>query len=314
MFAEQSDPIRGITLKLSSVIAFLFMQTCIKLAGADIAPGEVTFFRSLFGIVPIIIYLAWRHELRGAYRTERPFGQFLRSLVGICSMGMGFYGLMHLPLPEVIALGYATPLLSVILAALMLGEVIRIYRWSAVAVGLFGVLIISWPKLTLFRQGGLGSEEAFAVVVVLVGALLGAFAMIQVRRLLVTERGPTIVLYFSTFASLLSLATVPFGWNALSFWQLVFLIGSGLFGGIGQITMTESYRYADASTIAPFDYSSIIFGIAISYFIFAEVPTMTTIVGSFFVVAAGIFIIYRERKLGLEQRRLRRITPASPTS
>lgn len=304
------SPLRGITLKLISIVAFLCMQTFIKLAGSGIAPGQVTFFRSLFGIVPIIIYLGWRHELKGAYRTKRPFGHFLRSLIGITSMGMGFYGLMHLPLPEVIALGYTTPLLSVVFAALILGEVVRVYRWSAVGVGLFGVMIISWPKLTLFRQGGMGAEAAFAVVMVLVGAALGAMAMIQVRRLLVTEKGPTIVLYFSTFAAALSLLSWPFGWEPLSAQAVFWLVAAGLFGGAGQILMTESYRFADASTIAPFDYSSIIFGIVIAFFIFGEIPTLNTLTGSVFVVGAGIFIIFREHRLGLERRKLRRVTPS----
>ena len=305
---QNADPVRGIALKLCSIIGFLAMQTCIKLAGSGMAPGQVVFFRSLFAIVPIMIYLAWRHELRGAYRTSRPFGHVLRSTIGVTSMGMGFYGLMHLPLPEVIALGYATPLLSVVFAALFLGEVVRIYRWSAVGVGLVGVMVISWPKLTLFREGGFGSEEALAVVMVLVGAAFGALAMIQVRRLLVTEKGPTIVLYFSTLAALLALLTIPFGWSTLSLQSAAMLMFAGLFGGVAQILMTESYRFADASTIAPFDYTSIIFGIIVSFFIFAEVPTASTLVGSVFVVAAGIFIIFREHRLGLERRRLRRVS------
>ncbi|MET3599264.1 DMT family transporter [Martelella mangrovi] len=309
-FEANANPLRGIVLKLCSILAFLCMQTCIKLAGEGIAPGQVTFFRSFFGIAPIIVYLSWRHELKGAYKTQRPVGHFLRSLIGITSMGMGFYGLMHLPLPEVIALGYAMPLLSVVFAALLLGEAVRIYRWSAVGIGLFGVMIISWPKLTLFREGGMGSTEALAVALVLAGATLGALAMIQVRRLLITEKGPTIVLYFSSFAALLSLATLPFGWSSLAVWPMVLLILSGLFGGVGQIMMTESYRFADASTIAPFDYSSIIFGIAISFFIFGEIPTMNTLTGSVFVVGAGIFIIFREHRLGLERRKIRRVSPS----
>ena len=308
MLHQTDDPLRGILLKLSSILAFLCMQTCIKLAGSGIAPGQVTFYRSLFGIVPIIVFLAWRRELKGAYKTSRPFGHFVRSLIGITSMGMGFYGLMHLPLPEVIALGYAMPLMSVVLAAILLGEVVRVYRWSAVAIGLFGVLIISWPKLTLFRQGGFGETEALAVVMVLGGACLGGLAMVQVRRLLVTENGPTIVLYFSTFAALISLATLPFGWADLGMKPLLLLIVAGLFGGVGQIMMTESYRFADASTIAPFEYSSILFGIVISYFVFGEVPSLNTLAGSVFVVGAGIFIIFREHRLGLERRRLRRVT------
>ena len=95
---------------------------------------------------------------------------------------------------------------------------------------------------------------------------------------------------------------------------LVLLILSGLFGGVGQIMMTESYRFADASTIAPFDYSSIIFGILISLFVFGEIPTLNTIAGSVFVVGAGIFIIFREHRLGLERRKIRRVSSSQNPS
>ena len=221
------NPMRGIALKVSSVVVFLAMQTFIKLAGSDIPPGQVTFCRSFFALFPIMAYLGYRHQLRSAFYTANPAGHLKRGTLGIISMGLGFYGLLHLPLPEAIALGYATPLVAVIFAAVFLGETVRVYRWSAVCFGIVGVAIISWPKLTLFREGGMAAEQAVGALCVLLSAVLGGMAMIQVRRLVEGEKTATIVLYFSITASVFSLVTVPFGWLLLDWSSALFLIAAG---------------------------------------------------------------------------------------
>lgn len=303
------SPMKGILLKVISVCLFVCMQTFIKLAGTDVMPGQVTFYRSAFALVPIIGYLAFRGQLRTAFHTKNPFGHFKRGFLGILAMGLGFYGLLHLPMPEAIAMGYASPLLAVVFAAVILKERVRAYRWTAVAVGLVGVIIISWPKLSLFRDGGFQSEQAMGAIAVLVAAAMAALAMIQVRQLVETEKTPTIVLYFSLIAALLSLLAVPFGWPSLPWEVAGFLVLSGFCGGVAQIFLTESYRHADVSAVAPFEYSSILLGIVISYFMFAEVPTSSMLVGTAIVISAGIYIILREHQLGLDRRRARKASP-----
>jgi drug/metabolite transporter (DMT)-like permease len=300
------NPMRGIALKVSSVVVFLAMQTFIKLAGSDIPPGQVTFCRSFFALFPIMAYLAYRQQLRPAFYTANPFGHLKRGTIGIISMGFGFYGLLHLPLPEAIALGYSLPLVAVVFAAVFLGETVRIYRWSAVLFGIVGVAIVSWPKLTLFREGGMEAEQAVGAVCVLLSAVLGGMAMIQVRRLVEEEKTATIVLYFSIIASVFSLATLPFGWRLLDWDSQLFLVAAGFCGGVGQILLTESYRHADVSTIAPFEYTSILLGGIVAYFVFGDVPSGSMLVGTAIVVAAGIFIIYREHQLGIERKEARK--------
>ena len=292
-----TGPMRGIALKLVSVGIFLAMQTLIKLAGSGVNPGQITFYRSAFALVPIMGYLIWRGDLRQAFVTESPFGHFRRGFIGVLSMGCGFYGLTKLPLPEWIAIGYAMPLFSVFFAWALLKEPVRIYRWTAVAVGLLGVMIISWPKLTLFRTAGLGSGEAIGALVVLFSAASAALAMIQIRILVRSEKTMTIVLYFSISSALLSLATLPFGWEWLDLRQTVYLVLAGFAGGVAQIFLTESYRHAEVSTIAPFEYSSILLGIGVSWLVFSEVPEVTMLIGTAITVSAGIYIIHRERKL-----------------
>lgn len=153
------------------------------------------------------------------------------------------------------------------------------------------------------------SQQALGVVAALAGAAVSAVAMLLVRRLVQTERTPTIVLWFSLTASVMAMLTIPFGWAALSWWQAGLLVSAGICGGLGQILMTESYRHAEASTVAPFEYTSMILAIAVGYLAFGDVPTAWTIVGGLIVVAAGVFIIWRERQLGLERGRARKVAP-----
>ncbi len=308
--ADEGDPnaLKGIGLKILSVAFFVAMAACIKAAGTGVPAGQIVFFRSLTAIVPVLFYLLATGQLRHALSTNNPFGHVVRGVVGVAAMACGFYGLTRLPLPDAIALGYARPLLVIVLASVLLGEVVRVYRWSAVVVGFIGVLFISWPSLSLFEAGQIGADQLWGVVATLLSALLAAFATILVRRLVDTERTATIVLYFSLTASLLSLATFPFGWVPLAPVAIALLALSGLFGGMGQILLTESYRHAPVSTIAPFEYTSIVLGIAIGFFYFGEVPQTAMIIGTVIVTAAGLFVIVREHRLGIARKGARRFT------
>jgi drug/metabolite transporter (DMT)-like permease len=308
-FAEQ-QPMKAIFLKVSSVVIFVCMSTLIKAAGEGIATGQITFYRSAFAMVPIMAWLAVRGELVDSFRTNNVLGHLGRGFIGILAMSFGFYGLLHLPLPEAIAIGYAMPLIAVMIAALFLKETVGLYRWSAVLVGLVGVGVITWPRLTLLEQGGVGTAEALGAMAVLTSATLGAVAMVLVRRLVQTEKTPTIVLYFSLSASIFSLATLPLGWVDLSGRALLFLALAGFCGGVAQLLLTASYRYADVSTIAPFEYTSILLGLGFGYLLFDDVPTLAMLAGTVIVVSAGIFIIIREHRLGLRRKAARRhMTP-----
>ncbi|MEZ5812102.1 MAG: DMT family transporter [Rhizobiaceae bacterium] len=296
------SPLTGIALKIASVTMFVGMVTCIKAVG-PVPPGQIVFFRSLFAMAPVFMFLAWQGELRHAFHTQRPLGHVARGVVGVAAMSLGFFGLTVLPLPDAITINYAQPIILTVLSAVMLGEVIRIYRWSAVVAGMAGVLIISWPKLALLSgQGTAGHSEAYGALATLGSATLAAFAMILVRRLIDTETTASIVVWFSLTATAASLVTIPFGWAAVDTRQVLLLIGSGICGGVAQLLMTQAYRHATLATVAPFEYTSMLLGIASAWLFFAEIPTAQTLVGGAIVVAAGLFIIWREHRLGLERR------------
>jgi drug/metabolite transporter (DMT)-like permease len=307
MLAPDPKPLSGIALKVTSVVAFTMMAALIKAAGR-VPAGEIVFFRSFFAMFPIVFYLLFTGTFQTALRTNDAFGHVWRGFIGVSAMGFGFYAITRLPLPEVTALGYASPLFVVLLSAVFLHEKVRVYRWSAVLVGLVGVVIISWPRLTVF-QTSLGLEETYGALATIAGAFLAAVAMLIVRRLVKTEETQTIVLYFSISASLFALLTIPFGWGALNPAQIMLLVTAGMIGGVAQILLTESYRHAEASVLAPFEYASILLAILIGYFVFAETPTAYTLTGSAIVVAAGIFIILRERSLGLQRGNAKAAAP-----
>ena len=296
---------RGIVLKVISVGCFVVMSTMLK-ATQTIPAGEMVFFRSFFAFLPVLAYLAWQRQLSAAFRTQRPLGHVVRGLIGVAAMGLGFFGLTRLPLPESTAITYAMPLLIVVFSAVLLKERVHLFRWTAVMAGLAGVIIILWPRLTVFSGGSaFGDAAAVGAIAAFASAVCGAIAMMQVRKLVQTERTEAIVTYFFVSASVLSLATIPFGWVWPTPAQAALLIGAGIAGGVGQLLLTSCYRYADMSVIAPFEYVSLILTIIIGFIVFGEVPTLAMIAGSVVIVASGIAVILREHYLGLDRVKAR---------
>ncbi len=298
------QPLRGITFKVISVCIFVVMASIVKSVADHVPPGQAVFFRSFFAMPVIVVWLLLRHELHGGLRTANPMGHVWRGLVGTSAMGLGFAGLGLLPLPEVTAIGYAAPLLVVIFAAMFLNEQVRAFRLSAVALGLVGVMIVLSPRLSVGAQ--IDQGQTLGAVVVLGGAFFAALAQVFVRKLVATEGTAAIVFWFSVTASCLSLVTIAWGWVWPTFGEFVLLVLTGILGGVGQIFLTTSYRHADASLIAPFEYTSMLLALGVGYFVFAEVPTWTMLGGAAVVISAGVLIIWRERALGLERARQRK--------
>lgn len=295
----EANPSKAIGLKIASVAAFVAMISLVKETAADVPPGQQVFFRSLFALPVLWLWLTVRGEPLSVLRTGRQGVHFVRGIVGTAAMAMGFAAAGLLPLPEVTALGYTSPLLVVVFAALILRERVSPFRAVMVAVGLIGVLIVLSPRL---GGASLGGREGLGVILVLTGAACTALAMIFVKRLVAREHPATVVFWFTATSTTLSLITLPWGWTRTDAVTTVSLILVGLLGGLGQILMTSSYRYGDASLVAPFEYASMLFAVVIGYVAFNEVPTIPTLIGATIVICAGVLIILRERA---DRRRLR---------
>jgi len=195
--------------------------------------------------------------------------------------------------------------LVVALAALVLKERVRIYRWSAVTIGFVGVLVVLAPhfssdELTIAMAS---ATSVAGVIYAVAGSFTNAGTMIQTRHLTKSETTSSIVFYFSLICALAGLVTLPFGWLTPTGREFAALMCIGFLGGAGHILLTESYRYASASMLAPFDYTSMIWALVLGYAFFGELPTVMIVAGSAIVAAAGLFVIWRERQLALARRR-----------
>ncbi|WP_298858711.1 DMT family transporter [uncultured Sulfitobacter sp.] len=299
---------QAIALKTGAVFLFMVMAALIKAASDGVPPGQAVFFRSFFSIPILVLWLWQQGHLHDGFRANNVLGHVWRGLFGTTAMVLTFAGLALLPLPEVTAIGYATPMFTVILAAIFLGERIRLVRVSAVALGLVGVVIVIAPRLSASQD--LTSAATIGALMTLAAALLRALVQIHVRRLVQTDTTSAIVFYFALTASCVSLLSLPLGWifphpSLVWTWPditvLGLIISAGFIGGIAQIMVTSSYRFGSASMLAPFDYSSMIFATLIGWLVFSEVPTPPILIGAALVISGGVLIIWRERQLGLDR-------------
>jgi drug/metabolite transporter (DMT)-like permease len=231
--------------------------------------------------------------------TNRIGTHATRSLLGVTAMFCNFLAVTLLPLADATAIAFAAPMFTVILAVLILKEQVHIFRWSAVMIGFAGVLVI------IGAEGrGAGDGNIVGAAFALTGAGLSATAMIVLRRMSAHENSEAIAFYFMLTSALVGLLTIFWGWKWPVGTELLVLISMGVFGGIGQLFLSFSYRFGEASVLAPFDYSMMIWAASLGYFLFDDLPTTQVLIGASFVIGAGLLILWRERVLG-RQRALR---------
>ncbi len=288
------------------------MAAGIKSIAARYPIGEIVFVRSFFSLIPLLAWLSWQGGVFVSLRTSNLRGHLKRGIIGATGMFCGFTSLQFLPLSDSIAIGYTAPLVVVVLAAVILKERVRIYRWSAVLVGFSGVLIMLSPYLGGLGAG-LGSGPAFGAAIGLAGAFCSAFASIEIRLLTRSEGTGAIVFYFLWLTSLLGLCTVVLGWHMPGWQDLLMMVAIGVLGGLGQILLVQAYRYGDASLIAPFEYSTMLWATLIGWFVFGDWPASTVFTGATIVIASGIYVILREQRLGLLKREQREVGPQRAT-
>ncbi len=291
-----SHPLLGIALKVAATLVFMFMAVIARGFGDTFPVGQVVFFRSLFAFVPIIVVMLVSGLRMVDLATKAPWSHARRATSGVLAMFTYFSSLKYLPIADVTAISFASPLIVVVLAAFILGETVRLYRWSAVGAGFVGVLIMVSPHL------GQGLSEAGAstgVILAFTNAFLVAFTMIFIRLMSGSEPALVIAFYFQLACTLVSACTLPFAWATPSSSELLLLVTLGILGGVGQLLMTNSYRFAEASTLANFDYAAMIWAILLGWLFFSELPASAVYVGAVIVIASGLFIVWRERQLGL---------------
>lgn len=294
--------VKAVLLKLVSAFLFACMSVLVRYLGERYPVGEVVFFRSAFAILPVVVIYAWRGELEAAIRTGRPFAHVGRGLTAVGAMFCNFSSLARLPVVDATAISFVSPLITVALSAVILKERVRIYRWTAVIVGFIGVLVMLAPRLDI-GQSAAAATGAVGAALGLMGAFFSAGSTVQTRALTASETTSSIVLYFSLFCAIGGLLTWPFGWVTPTWPELTALVTIGIFGGLAHIFLTESYRHAPASLVAPFDYTSMLWALLLGFVVFGEVPSWLVFIGAGIIAGAGLFVIWRERQLGLQRIR-----------
>jgi drug/metabolite transporter (DMT)-like permease len=291
------EPLKGISLKICSVSLITLMFALVKLLSDNFSAGQIVFFRSAFSIPVLFLWISLTGDLRDSLKVQSKIAHVWRGFIGTCAMALNFLALGFLPLPEITAIGFATPLFISIFAIFLLGERIGIYRFCALIVGLVGVLIIVNSKLTVFSSDTIDNSIIAGMILTIAAVICASLAHVQIRKMVQTERTSAIIFYFSVTSSLFSLISLS-TWVLPSFGEFFTLILVGIIGGIAQIMLTTAYRLAPASLVAPFDYTAMIFALLIGYFVFEELPTSQMIFGTFVVMLAGIFVVIREIKSG----------------
>jgi drug/metabolite transporter (DMT)-like permease len=258
----------------------------IRVVSADIHTFEVVFFRNLFGLLAMLPLLGGVGL--GMFRAKSPGRLMLMSTWHLLGMVCYFLALVYLPIAEVTALSFSKPLFATVGAALILHEVVRARRWSAVGLGLFGVLIVLQP--------GAQAISPYAALVLL-GALLGAATSLMIKRLTATEGVATIVWYQALFATVLALPLCLLQWRTPDATGWLLLLAIGALGTLSWLTMTRAFFLADASAVVPFEFLRLPFAALVAYLWFAEVPSVWTWLGGALIFGATAYIAEREARL-----------------
>jgi drug/metabolite transporter (DMT)-like permease len=292
--ALRHDIRRGAIMMLGATAAFTIMSAIVKEAGERLPFPELMFFRNALAL-PVVILIAVRVGSGWTLlRTARFPGHMLRACTGTAAMSCGFFSLSVLPLAEQTALSYTTPLFVTLLSIPFLGEKVGVHRWTAVLGGFAGIVVIALGQGAFGGGGQVAPLLVIGTIVAVSNGVFSAMTTLLVRGLSATESSTTIVMWQSLLMTGITGLALPFVWVTPTGGEWLLLIGIGLFGGIGQILLTEAYASAQVSAIGPYSYSSMLWSIALGWLIWGDVPGGATLAGAVLIVAAGLYILHRE--------------------
>jgi drug/metabolite transporter (DMT)-like permease len=273
----------GFLYMFLSVCAFSVMDLIVK--WSDNYPlGQVIFFRGFFGLV-LYYFVIPKERLKDFYFTKRPMLHFSRCFFGLMALLSIFTALRNLPLATVVSISFAAPIFTTIFSIFFLSEKVGYFRWLAVFVGFVGIIIISEPGLS-----SLNVYYIFPVIFVL-GM---SYVAISIRQLSSTEPVWLISLYFSAAITLAGLFTIPYGWLMPNLIDLILLSLIGIFGGVANLWLSQSYKFSEVSLVTPLKYLALVFAIIFGYLIWDEIPTIKTLVGATLVITSSVIIFRRE--------------------
>jgi drug/metabolite transporter (DMT)-like permease len=282
-------PFLALLIRLGAIAGLSTMAAFIKLASRHgIHLLEIMFWRQLISVPLILGWLAATRTL-GTLKTRRPGTHFLRALYGTVGMLFNFGAVILLPLAEATTMAFTAPIWAVILATLLLKEKVGVWRWSAVALGFAGVLLIAQP--------GSGDIPLYGALVALSGAFMVALISIQIADLNRTDKPVSIVFYFALFSVPMTALALPFVMTAHDTAGWLLLLAIGIFGVIGQLLLTAALRFGAVASVIVMDYSQLFWATLYGWLFFASLPPPSTWLGAPLIIAAGLVIAWREHRL-----------------
>jgi len=273
----------GFLYMFMSICAFSLMDVLVKWS-VNYPIGQVLFFRGFFGIV-FYFFVIPRERLHNFYKTKRPGLHLLRCVSGLIALVAIFIALRELPLATVVSISFAAPIFTTIFSIFLLSEKVGIFRWLAVFIGFVGILVITQPGI---------SDLNIYYILPIIFCLGLSYVAITIRQLSTTEPVWLISFYFSLSITLLSFLTIPQGWVMPSYNDLCLLSLIGIFGGVANLWLSQSYKFSEVSLVTPLKYLALVFAIIFGYFIWDEIPTVKTLLGAFLVIISTLIIFRRE--------------------
>jgi len=285
---ERVSRLTGIALMCGAVACFALLDTTAKYLNLYMSTWQVVWARYTGAFLyPFIVSNPWTRP--GLTRTNRPVLQLARSVLLLGSTLCNFAALRYLQLDEAIALIFSTPFFVAALSGPMLGEWVRWRRWSAIAVGFLGVVVVARPGAASFHPAALLSLSA---------ALCYALYSIATRILARTDSNETTLFYSNVVGALALLPVVPLVWTTPSDPLVIALmVVTGVIGSFGHYLLIAAHRLAPAAVLSPFIYSEIVLVTALGFLVFGDVPNRFTLTGAAIVVASGLYLLHRERKV-----------------
>ena len=280
------DVPRAVALMTIGTVLFGFMAVCIRLASEQLHAFEIAFFRNFFGLV-FILPILFKHG-PAILRTDKLGFYTGRCAIGMVSMLAGFWAIVHLPLAQAIALSYSSPLFVTIAAVIVLGEVVRARRWTAVIVGFLGVLVIVRPGSDDFTAGSL---------VAVLAAVASASAAISIKFLSRTEHPDAIVLYTTMIWVPMSLVPALMVWETPVGITWLWIVLAGFLGTTAHMFWTRAMKLGEASMLTPISFLQVLVVAVLGYFLFDEVLDRWTVLGAAIIFASNIYIARREARL-----------------
>jgi S-adenosylmethionine uptake transporter len=285
-FRGLSPVVEAALIMALGAVCVAVQNAMIRVVSADIHTFEIVFFRNLFGLAAMLPLLGGVGL--DMFRARSPGRLMLMSTWHLLGMVCYFLAIVYLPLAEVTALAFSKPLFATVGAALILHEIVRARRWTAVALGFVGVMIVLRP--------GTQAISLYAALVLL-GALLGAATSLMIKRLTATEGVSTIVWYQALFATALAMPLCLLHWRTPDPSGWLLLISIGALGTLSWLSMTRAFFLVDASAVVPFEFLRLPFAALVAYVWFAEVPSAWTWLGGAVIFGATVYITEREARL-----------------